>query len=106
MKTQQNQMPSRTKEPQVPTIDLFDIMMDARRSRAEVAGRLMQRAFSGLFRRIAAPLIRLRRRQRTIRELLSLDERMLTDIGITRGDIPFVANGDWRNGNDNQPKAA
>lgn len=42
---------------------------------------------------IAAPLARRQARDAARRELLSLDAHMLKDIGITKGDIPYVVRG-------------
>ena len=44
-------------------------------------------------KRVAQPLIAWRQRHATLNELMSLDDRTLADIGITRGDIPRVAAG-------------
>lgn len=44
-----------------------------------------------LFDRAAGELRRRRAAERTIRELTSLNDRMLDDIGIQRGAIPAVA---------------
>jgi len=44
-------------------------------------------------RRTVAALFRLwRRRRRTRRELATLDDRTLHDIGLTRGDAEFLIN--------------
>jgi uncharacterized protein YjiS (DUF1127 family) len=46
--------------------------------------------------RDAASWLRRRRQYHAaVRELAALDERMLKDIGITRGDIPAVARGQF-----------
>lgn len=37
-----------------------------------------------------------RERQRVLDELYALDDRTLADIGLSRGDIPFVAKGQFR----------
>jgi len=56
-------------------------------------------AFTGLVRIVAAKLyapIKTWAIERATRdELLSLDDRTLADIGLTRGDIPQVASGLW-----------
>lgn len=46
---------------------------------------------AGLVRRLANRVIAGRRRRRVIRELSALDDRLLRDIGITRWQIPQVA---------------
>jgi uncharacterized protein YjiS (DUF1127 family) len=46
-----------------------------------------------MFTTFNAALGRLRKwqeRQRVLNELYSMDDRMLADIGLRRGDIPFV----------------
>jgi len=47
-----------------------------------------------------------RARERAYRELAALDDRSLADIGLTRGDIPFVLEGAARRPqpiNSNEP---
>ncbi|MGQ0663338.1 MAG: DUF1127 domain-containing protein [Pseudomonadota bacterium] len=59
---------------------------------AEWTGRVggaMARLFAGIAARYRA----WRRRQRAYDELMSLDDRALADIGLSRGDIPAVAAG-------------
>lgn len=46
-----------------------------------------------MFTTLNAAISRLRlwqERQRVLNELYSMDDRMLADIGLRRGDIPFV----------------
>ena len=43
--------------------------------------------FAGLVEAVAAPLVRWYRRNEAFRQLSQLDDRMLADIGINRGDI-------------------
>ena len=47
----------------------------------------------GFMRRITKHMARSHRSRATARELASLDDRMLRDIGISRGQIPTVAAG-------------
>jgi len=47
----------------------------------------------GFMRRITNNMARSHRLRATARELASLDDRMLRDIGISRGQIPTVAAG-------------
>lgn len=52
------------------------------------------RATGRLWRKaVAAPVERWLERERAIRELSSLDDRELADLGISRGLIPYVAAG-------------
>ena len=48
---------------------------------------------AALLRAIAAPFVRWYRRNEAYRQLASLDDRMLSDIGISRADIPALVNG-------------
>lgn len=50
------------------------------------AGRAVARAATVIFR----PLVRLRQRAMLARQLRSLDDRTLKDVGIIRGDIPTI----------------
>ena len=73
------------------------IMAEARRMQSEVLGRMVRmagaRVASALRAGLIAPVVRWTRRRRTINELRELDDRMLADIGITRGDISLVIAG-------------
>ena len=77
--------------------DYQAIYAKAQQMRALAAGEAIGDAIrwlTGLYRAtIAAPLARSRARDATRRELLSLDPHMLRDIGITKGDIPYVVRG-------------
>lgn len=46
-----------------------------------------------MFETITARLVAWRRERETVRELSLLTDRELADLGIGRGDIPFVAAG-------------
>lgn len=59
----------------------------ATNSRAGFVGGL----FGGLVERVRVAL----RQRRTRRELMSLDDRTLTDLGIARSDIPAIARGQF-----------
>lgn len=53
----------------------------------------LQRAVHGFvaaLRSTAAAWLRMRRRQAALRELQALDDRMLRDIGVTRGELPSL----------------
>ena len=45
---------------------------------------------------LVAPLVSIYRRQRLHEELMELDDRLLADIGIRRGDIPRIVDGAFR----------
>lgn len=51
------------------------------------------RAGSAIDRYIFKPIANRRARRVAIEELMSLDDHMLADIGITRGDIPGIVAG-------------
>ena len=64
----------------------------ARRLQAEALGhalRFLARSGSRLYRGVAGAL----RKRRTIMELSRLDDHVLTDIGISRAQIPMIAHG-------------
>jgi uncharacterized protein YjiS (DUF1127 family) len=61
---------------------------------AEAATASSESLVTALAKTLAAPLVRWYRRNAVYRELASLDDRMLSDIGISRGDIPALVN-DW-----------
>ena len=50
-------------------------------------------ALARIVQRAMAFVIAWEARRRTIRELMALDDRMLSDLGITRGDIASIAAG-------------
>jgi uncharacterized protein YjiS (DUF1127 family) len=86
-----------------------EIIRRANRARSEAVGNLLAPAFRAIGRWLKDTFRRGRERQRIMNELYSLDDRSLSDLGITRGDIPFVANGHSRiynPRNDNDAKAA
>jgi uncharacterized protein YjiS (DUF1127 family) len=47
-----------------------------------------------MFSTIAARLRAWREREQAYQELMALDDRSLSDIGLRRADIPFVLSGD------------
>ena len=53
--------------------------------------RFVRRPFTGVFAKVKTWAIE----RATRDELMSLDDRTLADIGLTRGDIPQVASGLW-----------
>jgi uncharacterized protein YjiS (DUF1127 family) len=69
-----------------------------------------------IFARVARPIAEWRDRRAAYDELAGLDDHMLADIGICRGDIPGIVTGlvepgenfgaPVRNANDNQPRVA
>ena len=73
-----------------------ELLGAAQRARAEAIGKWFEGASRAVGRWFTARFRGAHQRRRVIKELNALDERMLSDIGITRGDIPFVANGQSR----------
>jgi len=54
-----------------------------------------QRDETPLFGRLAGRFHRYMAMRRTRRQLRELDDYMLRDIGLTRGDITFAGSDDW-----------
>ena len=85
-----------------------ELLGAAQRARAEAIGNWFEGVCRAVGRWFNARFGRAHQRRRVIKELNALDARMLSDIGITRGDIPFVANGQsrLRNPRDDDSAAA
>jgi uncharacterized protein YjiS (DUF1127 family) len=75
-------------------IDHVAITKAARRMQAEQFAKVLRAIGRGL-KALAAPYKVWREYQDTYAELQQLDDRMLSDIGIARSDIPRVAAGLW-----------
>ena len=75
-------------------IDQVAINKSARRMQAEQFAGVLRAIGRGL-KALAAPYKVWREYQDTFAELSQLDDRMLSDIGIARSDIPRVAAGLW-----------
>lgn len=92
-----------------PEFSAISVLTEARIERAAFIHTAVVRLAARIGRALIAPFTAMRRRQREYEELMSLDDRMLADIGITRGDIPYLL-GNCANqgkaGNDNHAKAA
>lgn len=90
-------------------IDNFALYATANAQRALAVGEAIGAAVAGLRRLyrtlVVARLERRRTRQAAYRELMSMDEHMLRDIGITRGDIPYVVRGGAVNENQDRKAA-
>ncbi len=90
-------------------VDNFALYSAANAQRALAVGEAIGTAVVGLRRLyralVVAPLERRRTRQAAYRELMSMDEHMLRDIGITRGDIPYVVRGGPVNENQDRKAA-
>jgi uncharacterized protein YjiS (DUF1127 family) len=79
-------------------VDHLEISAAARRMQAEELAKLLRAIGRGakvVFGAIVAPYKVWRDYQDTYSELTQLDDRMLSDIGISRSDIPRVAAGLW-----------
>jgi uncharacterized protein YjiS (DUF1127 family) len=82
----------------VSEIDHLAITRAARRMQAEQFANLIRAVGRGIkvvAGAVAAPYKVWREYQDTYAELSQLDDRMLSDIGIVRSDIPRVAAGLW-----------
>ncbi len=85
------------------------VLTAARIVRAGYIHKAAARLFARIGRGLIAPFAAMRRRQRDYNELMSLDDHILADIGITRSDIPYLVNecaNQGKAGNDNNAKAA
>ena len=75
-------------------IDAAAIEAAAREARARelarLVGLLAGKVKSAFNAAVVAPMARWRRREALAQELYSLDERMLKDIGVSRGEIPYL----------------
>lgn len=92
-----------------PDFSYISVLTAARIERAEFIGRVVTRLSAWIVRGMIAPFAAMRRRQREYEELMSLDDHILADIGITRGDIPYLIKNcanQGKAGNDNSAKAA
>lgn len=74
----------------------MEVLRAAQRARADAIGGWLEAVSHTVGRWLKARFYRAHANQRVINELNAMDERMLSDIGITRGDIPFVAAGQSR----------
>lgn len=83
-------MPARVvgKADRVDIADRFTIEQQARIHRAEVVGEMIGGGLARLWTQLRGAL----RRRAAIAELSSLDDRMLADIGLTRGEIRAAVN--------------
>jgi len=91
------------------SITEMEVVRRAHRARSEAIANWLETAGKAVGRWFRTHFRRSRDRQRIMNELYSLDDRSLSDLGITRGDIPFVASGHSRIHdpyNDNDAKAA
>jgi uncharacterized protein YjiS (DUF1127 family) len=82
------------------TIDHAAILRRAHELRNESIGRVFGapfRVIDGFLKRhVVAPLVRRSEHQRQLAELRAMDDNMLRDIGISRGNIEFA----FRHGRD------
>jgi uncharacterized protein YjiS (DUF1127 family) len=95
--------------PNPPEFSTISVLTAARIERAAFIHATVMRLSARIGRRLIAPFAAMRRRQREYEELMSLDDRVLADIGITRGDIPYLLRNSanqGKAGNDNYAKAA
>jgi len=82
--------------PSVIGVDLQALTLRARQLRAQILGGMLGEAVGAVLREtgltaLTDALLRAHRRRRTAVELSRLDDALLRDIGVQRGDIPFFA---------------
>jgi uncharacterized protein YjiS (DUF1127 family) len=106
MKTYSTQPALGTDSPTNRELSEMDVMRTAERARSEAIGNWLEDAGRWIGRQVKNLFRRGHDRQRILNELNSLDDRTLSDLGITRGDIPFVANGTSRLGNPRNDSGA
>jgi uncharacterized protein YjiS (DUF1127 family) len=82
-----------TNAPAAEAYDEFATLRAAERARAEAVGVWVAGAGRVVGRWLGTFIRRQRERQRIMDELNALDDRMLSDIGIARNEIAFVASG-------------
>ncbi len=80
----------------VPHRHLYDSIADARQAHDIAVGEFLGRVWNRLTNALRGALSRARVR----RELAGMDDRMLSDIGLTRGDIENVVAGRYPGGNE------
>ena len=96
------------------TLNPDAVLERAREMRAVEVGEALGSALRAIGRFVdkilIAPVRRWREQQQAYRELMSLDDHVLHDIGITRADIPYVVRGRpparRRAANDDSPRKA
>ena len=107
---QDNQVRTPGRAPsELADLDYFDAITRAHRARSEAVANAISGGFRAIGILVRRTITRISKRQHTVDELNALDDRMLRDIGITRGDIPFVAARASQQdsmGNDNGARAA
>jgi uncharacterized protein YjiS (DUF1127 family) len=80
--------------PTAHQIDVARLEREARQVRAAAVKGALSQIFAGFgpaIKRIAAAIVAGQRRRSTVSELRQLDDRLLSDIGISRADIDNVA---------------
>jgi uncharacterized protein YjiS (DUF1127 family) len=105
MTTQMGYIKSR---PDAAGFSEMQLMSAARQERAAFVGRGVAHFVRSAWAGVKGLFSRINRKRRIYAELMALDDRMLSDIGLTRGDIPFVAKGIYQREprNDNRSRAA
>lgn len=83
-----------------PSINVSEILAQARAHRAEVLGGGIATVMRFLTAKLARAVTRLRTIQKqrvAVAQLLAMDERMLQDIGLNRALVPFIVAGSIKN---------
>jgi len=82
--------------PDLATSDAQTPILQAQQMRSEAVGGMLHRGAAKVWQEsglaaLTDALLRTQRQRRTAAELSRLDDALLRDIGVLRGDIPFVA---------------
>lgn len=82
--------------PDLATSDAQTPVLQAQQMRSEAVGGMLHRGAARVWQEsglaaLTDVLLRAQRQRRTAAELSRLDDALLRDIGVLRGDIPFVA---------------
>jgi uncharacterized protein YjiS (DUF1127 family) len=91
-----NEGPRTDQDSPFKTMSAVDIELAARRTRPETIASALMRAAAAIGQAVSGLMAAIRdrhARRKTYAELMALTDRELSDIGLSRGDVPGVANG-------------
>ena len=71
-------------------VETMRLIARARQERAEVTGALLRQAGAAISRWLVMPVVAWYQREQLRLQLSGMDDRLLADVGLTRGDIPRV----------------
>lgn len=90
-----NEGPHTDRDTPSKNMSAFDIEVAARRMRSEAIPSSLTRAAAAVGRAVSGVMAAIRdrhARRSTYADLMALTDRELSDIGLSRGDVPSVAN--------------